>query len=110
MFMSAWCPMQVGSSPGVRESIVQLVERLVWAVHIFRPYLYGKRFTLRTDHNCLKWLHNFNEPEGQVARQLEAFAEFDNEVVHRPGKQHQMQMLCHARCVSNVGPQWVGKK
>ena len=41
---------------------------LVWAVHIFRPYLYGKRFTLRTDHNCLKWLHNFKEPEWQVAR------------------------------------------
>ncbi|KAL5494246.1 hypothetical protein EMCRGX_G015537 [Ephydatia muelleri] len=55
---------------------------LVWAVHIFRPYLYGKRFTLRTDHNCLKWLHNVKEPEGQVARWLEALAEFDYEVVH----------------------------
>ena len=61
---------------------------LVWAVHIFRLYLYGKRFTLRMDHSCLKWLHNFKEPEGQVARWLETWAEFDYEVVHRPGKQH----------------------
>jgi hypothetical protein len=27
---------------------------LVWAVRQFRPYLYGKKFTVRTDHNTLK--------------------------------------------------------
>eukprot|EP00731_Ephydatia_muelleri_P024436 Em0016g707a len=84
--------MGVGSSPGVRGSIVQLIERCWhWSgqVHIFRLYLYGKRFTLRMDHSCLKWLHNFKEPEGQVARWLETLAEFDCEVVHRPSKQHQ---------------------
>ena len=32
---------------------------LVWAVHHFRPYLYGKEFQIRTDHNCLKWLLTF---------------------------------------------------
>ncbi|KRZ69886.1 hypothetical protein T08_397, partial [Trichinella sp. T8] len=37
----------------------------------------------------LKWLRNFREPEGQVARWLEKLAEFDFEVVHRPGKKHQ---------------------
>ena len=39
---------------------------LVWAAHHFRPYLYRRKFTLRTDHHCLQWLHNFKEPEGQV--------------------------------------------
>jgi hypothetical protein len=29
---------------------------LVWATHHFRPYLYGRRFTLRTDHNSLRWV------------------------------------------------------
>ncbi|KRX51502.1 Retrovirus-related Pol polyprotein from transposon, partial [Trichinella sp. T9] len=62
---------------------------LVWATHHFRPYLYGRKFTARTDHNSLKWLRNFREPEGQVARWLEKLAEFDFEVVHRPGKKHQ---------------------
>ncbi|KRY02505.1 Retrovirus-related Pol polyprotein from transposon, partial [Trichinella patagoniensis] len=57
---------------------------LVWATHHFRPYLYGRKFTARTDHNSLKWLRNFREPEGQVARWLEKLAEFDFEVVHRP--------------------------
>eukprot|EP00731_Ephydatia_muelleri_P025540 Em0017g623a len=53
-----------------------------------RPYLYGRKFLLRTDHNSLRWLHNFKEPEGQVARWLETMAEFQYEVIHRPGKQH----------------------
>ena len=37
---------------------------LVWATHHFRPYLYGRRFVLRTDHSALQWLHSFKEPEG----------------------------------------------
>ncbi|KRY18985.1 Retrovirus-related Pol polyprotein from transposon [Trichinella patagoniensis] len=38
---------------------------LVWALREFRPYLYGQRFLVRTDHSCLRWLRNFKEPEGQ---------------------------------------------
>ncbi|KRX85244.1 Retrovirus-related Pol polyprotein from transposon [Trichinella sp. T6] len=38
---------------------------LVWATQHFRPYLYGRRFIARTDHNSLRWLRNFREPEGQ---------------------------------------------
>ena len=34
----------------------------------FRPYLLGRPFSLRTDHGSLQWLHNFKEPEGQLAR------------------------------------------
>ena len=83
---------------------------LVWAVHIFRPYLYGKRFTLRTDHNCLKWLHNFKEPEGQVARWLEALAEYDYEVVHRPGKQHQNADALSRKMCKQCGTQVGGEE
>ena len=72
---------------------------LVWAARHFRPYLYGKKFTLRTDHNSLKWLHNFKEPEGQVARWLEVLSEFDYTVVHRAGKQHtNADALSRGRC------------
>ena len=61
---------------------------LVWAARHFRPYLYGRQFLARTDHNSLRWLHNFKEPEGQVARWLEILSEFDYRVEHRPGVQH----------------------
>ena len=61
---------------------------LVWAAQHFRANLYGWSFLARTDHQLLKWLRSFKEPEGQVARWLEALAEYDFEVVHRPGRQH----------------------
>ena len=44
---------------------------LVYFVKYFRHYLYGKKFTARTDHASLRWLMNFKNPEGQVARWLE---------------------------------------
>ena len=61
---------------------------LVWAVRHFRPYLYGQKFIVRTDHSALQWLRSFREPEGQVARWLEQLAEFDFDVEHRPGRKH----------------------
>ena len=58
-------------------------------IHHFRPYLLGRHFTLRSDHQSLVWLHNFREPEGQLARWLERLQEFDFTVIHRKGSRHQ---------------------
>ena len=68
---------------------------LVWGARHFRPYLYGQSFRVRTDHNALRWLHSFKEPEGQVARWLEILAEYNMEIEHRQGKQH-----CNADALS----------
>ena len=54
----------------------------------FCQYLLGNTFTLRTDHNSLKWLNSFKEPEGQVARWLEKLAEFSFKIEHHPGRKH----------------------
>ncbi|KAJ8016328.1 hypothetical protein DPEC_G00006050 [Dallia pectoralis] len=54
----------------------------------FKHYLLGKEFILRTDHNSLRWLHNFKGLEGQLARWVEQLANFHYKIVHRPGKQH----------------------
>ena len=62
---------------------------MVYAIKHFRHYLYGRSFTVRTDHNALKWLQSFKEPEGQVARWLETLARYDYKIEHRPGKKHQ---------------------
>ncbi|XP_046846581.1 uncharacterized protein LOC124440270 [Xenia sp. Carnegie-2017] len=61
---------------------------LVFYTQQFRHYLYGLRFIARTDHDALRWLTNFKEPNGQVARWLEKLAEFDFKVQSRPGKRH----------------------
>ena len=54
----------------------------------FRPYLLGRHFTLRTDHGSLQWLHNFKEPDGQLARWITTLQEFDVTVIHRQGRSH----------------------
>ena len=62
---------------------------MVYAIKHFCHYLYGRPFTIRTDHNALKWLQSFKEPEGQVARWLEMFTRYDYKIEHCPGKKHQ---------------------
>ena len=59
---------------------------MVLAVRHFKPYLHGKRFPVRTDHASLTWLLSFKNPEGQVARWLEALQEYDFEIQHRAGR------------------------
>ena len=66
-------------------------KKILAVVHFckyFKHYLYGKRFTVRTDHGSLRWLLNFKSPEGQVARWIETLSVFDMKIEHRPGTQH----------------------
>ena len=49
----------------------------------------GCHFVLRTDHAALRWLKNFKEPEGQIARWLETLEAYDFTLVHRPGRKHE---------------------
>ena len=58
------------------------------AVKHFRPYLYGRKFRLRTDHASLRWLCRRREPSNQVARWLEILAEFSYVLEHRAGVKH----------------------
>ena len=48
------------------------------------------KFLLRTDHSSLKWLANFKDPPGLLARWLTLLAPFADhwEVEHRPGIKH----------------------
>ena len=61
---------------------------LVNFVKFFRHYLYGKKFHVRTDHGSLRWLMNFKNPEGQVARWIEFLSAFHMDIEHRPGRSH----------------------
>ncbi|GFY19212.1 retrovirus-related Pol polyprotein from transposon 17.6 [Trichonephila clavipes] len=44
---------------------------IVKAVEHFHPYLYGRKFLLRTDHISLTLLLNFKNSEGQIARWIQ---------------------------------------
>jgi hypothetical protein len=77
-------------SPAERNYCVTRRELLavILAVKHFRPYLYGQRFKLRTDHAALIWLCKRAEPSNQVARWLEILAEFRFDIEHRAGVKH----------------------
>ena len=46
------------------------------------------RFTLRTDHKSLVWLHRFKDTEGMLSRMVAFFATISVSIIHRPGKDH----------------------
>ena len=41
---------------------------VVYFKNNFKHYLFGRKFTWRTDHNSLRRLTDFKSPEGQFAR------------------------------------------
>ena len=61
---------------------------VIKSVQHFHHYLYGRHFTVRTDHAALSWLLSFRNPEGQIARWIQRLQEYDFEIQHRPGLKH----------------------
>jgi hypothetical protein len=55
---------------------------------MYRHYLQGRRFIVRTDHHSLIWLLNFKSPRDQLARWLEELSQYNMEIQHRPGRNH----------------------
>ena len=47
----------------------------------FRSYLRGAKFTIRTDHKSLVWLHRFMDTEGMMARWLHTLQQFQFSIV-----------------------------
>lgn len=56
----------------------------------FRPYLYGRHFTIETDHNPLVWLHNIKEVHSRIIRWKEKLKDFDYTIVHKKGKENRV--------------------
>ena len=54
----------------------------------FRSYLRGAKFTLRTDHKSLVWLHRFKDTEGMMARWLHSLQQFQFSIGHQAGCDH----------------------
>jgi transposase InsO family protein len=70
---------------------------VVWAVKNFRPYLYGRPFTIVTDHRPLLWLFNHKEPGSKLIRWRLKLEEYDYKIVHKAGKLH-----TNADCLSRL--------
>jgi hypothetical protein len=58
---------------------------IVWSVKHFRPYLYGRKFSIRTDHQPLKWLMNLKDPASRLMRWRIKLEEYNYEIDYVKG-------------------------
>ena len=82
-------------TPAERKYTVSEIELLaaLESIRNWRPYLWGRKFTLVTDHAALKWLHTMKDmveggPASRLMRWNLKLLEYNFEVVHKPGKDH----------------------
>jgi hypothetical protein len=61
---------------------------IVWSTKYFRPYLFGNKFTIVTDHKPLQWLFNLKEPSSRLVRWRLKLEEFNYNIVYKKGKQN----------------------
>lgn len=61
---------------------------IVWASKYFRPYLFGNKFTIVTDHRPLTWLFSLKEPNSKLVRWRLKLEEFDYQIVYKKGVQN----------------------
>lgn len=59
---------------------------IINSVEHFRPYLYGKKFIIYTDHRALQWLFNCKNPSSKLVRWRLRLSEYDYEIKYKPGR------------------------
>lgn len=59
---------------------------IVWAAKYFRPYLFGRKFKIVTDHRPLTWLMSLKEPNSKLVRWRLKLEEYDYEIIYKKGK------------------------
>lgn len=59
---------------------------IVWATKYFRPYLFGRKFKILTDHKPLQWMVNMKEPNSRLTRWRLRLSEYDFTVTYKKGK------------------------
>lgn len=57
-----------------------------WAINYFRPYLYGKKFLVKSDHKPLVYLFAMKNPSSKLTRMRLDLEEYDFEVEYIKGK------------------------
>ena len=61
---------------------------VVLALKVFKQYLLGRHFVVRTDHSALQWFKKSKEPVGQPGRWLETMEEYQFDIQFRAGTKH----------------------
>ena len=58
---------------------------MIWGVKHFRPYLYGRKFKIASDHKPLMWIMNVKDPGSRLLRWRIKLEEYDYQIVYKKG-------------------------
>ena len=61
---------------------------VVWAIRHFRPYLYGRKFEIFTDHRPLVYLFTLNDPSSRLTKFRLALEEYKFDVIYKKGSEN----------------------
>ena len=70
---------------------------VIWAVRHFRPYLYGRKFTIVTDHKPLIHLDNLKDTTDRMVRWKATMRGMEYEIVYKKGSSN-----TNADCLSRI--------
>lgn len=58
---------------------------IVYCTNHFRPYLYGMKFIIITDHKPLVWLHSIKDPSSRLWKWRTKLAEYEYDIQYKKG-------------------------
>lgn len=71
-----------------KSTIEQELTAIHWAITYFRPYLYGRRFTVKTDHRPLVYLFSMTNPSSKLTRMRIELEEYRFFIEYVKGKEN----------------------
>jgi hypothetical protein len=69
-------------------TIERELKAVTWACEQFRQYIWGRKFTIVTDHKPFTWLFKMNNPSSCIMRMKLKLQEFDYTIVYKKGKEN----------------------
>lgn len=82
----AYASRTLNSSETNYSTIEKELLAVIYAVKYFRPYIFGRKFNIITDHKPLEWLFSLNEPNSKLMRWRLKLEEYDYDVIYKKGK------------------------
>lgn len=82
----AFASRKLNSAEKVYSTTEREVLAIIFTVGYFRPYLYGKKFTIYTDHASLTHVLKLKDPTGRIARWALTLSDFNYEIKYITGK------------------------
>ena len=72
------------SYPAIEKELLAIVE----ACRQFRPYIYGRKFMIETDHKPLTWLYSLKTPNARLTRWRLRLEEYKYIIKYKKGSQN----------------------